>query len=138
MVCQAGVGDYLCPGWRKMADRIRARDSSRCRGCNREGDVVRLEVHHRRYGSHGECGACILTGVTDEDCVTLCIDCHDGITDVRRRVRYATQTIEVTLVSAPETAQATVKIRTELAAEMYAQPPDKPIVTRRSVTDIIG
>lgn len=75
MACQGSVGDYLCPGWCERRDRMRKRDGGRCRGCNRAEEDVRLEVHHRVYGTPGACGSCVLTGVADEDLATLCIDC---------------------------------------------------------------
>lgn len=32
--------------------------------------------------------------MTDDDLTTLCVDCHDAITSVRRRVRYGEREIE--------------------------------------------
>ena len=97
MPCSPSHADYYCPGWKARAARIRARDNHRCRGCNRPGRDVMLEVHHRRYGLTrpiwwqrmlGLCGRCRLLNVADEDLVTLCHDCHTAVTAVRRRIGW--------------------------------------------------
>jgi hypothetical protein len=76
------------------ATGIRKRDGGRCRLCNRDEEEVRVEVHHRVYGALGPCGRCVLTGVDDDDLVTLCVDCHDATTTVRRNIRYAKRPIK--------------------------------------------
>lgn len=136
MACQGSIGDYLCDGWRQRAALIRARDGERCRGCNRGADVVRLEVHHRRYGTQGGCGACVLTGVADDDLVTLCggpDGCHEAVTNVRRALRYADREVEPIEVSAPTSARIVVTTRVEIIPEHEADPrPRGTVVSRRS------
>lgn len=138
MTCHGQVGDYLCVGWTKLRDRIRARDGNRCRGCNRTEGEVRLEVHHRIYGSSGHCGDCTLCGVDDEDLCTLCVDCHDSITDVRRRVRYGTQAVDIDMVEEPKPIRAVISVKTEVAVGEYENPSKRRSVVRRTVTDILG
>jgi hypothetical protein len=111
MTCGGSIGDYLCEGWRTRADAIRKRDGGRCRGCNRGDEEVRLEVHHRVYGTPGGCGNCVLLGVQDDDLVTLCIDCHDAITNIRRRIRYANREIDAVGLPAPCPHPSTVPTR---------------------------
>src|SRR5450759_2470024 len=105
MACSGAKGDYLCPGWIERRNAILRRDKYSCRGCYSHGrpnavnvetdnNAVRLEVHHRRYGTHGSCGSCYLLGVEDDDLTTFCVRCHDAITNVRREMRYEDMTIE--------------------------------------------
>lgn len=86
MACKGLTGDYLCSGWVSLAQHIRQRDVT-CRGCDRGAEDIRLEVHHRRYGTPGTCGSCVLTQVDENDLTLLCVECHDAITNVRRRIR---------------------------------------------------
>jgi hypothetical protein len=125
MTCHGGAVDYLCEGWRTRATAIRKRDGGRCRACNRDEEEVRLEVHHRVYGTPGPCGQCVLTGVEDDDLVTLCIDCHDAVTNIRRHVRYAGQEIEAASLEAPQTHPSTAPARQPVDAD------DIPAVTAR-------
>ena len=111
MVCDTRGPDYLCEAWRARAAAIRRRDGGRCRGCNREEEDVRLEVHHRIYGTSGACGNCVLLGVQDDDLVTLCIDCHDAVTSIRRRIRYANHEIDVVGLPPPCPHPSTVPTR---------------------------
>jgi hypothetical protein len=100
MPCIGFSGDYGCAGWRTRAEAIRKRDGDRCRGCNRGAEEIRIEVHHRIYGKPGAaCGACLLTGVADADLVSLCADCHDAITSIRRRVRFAQREVVPIIVA---------------------------------------
>ena len=85
--CAGNVPDYQCEGWRQRAAKIRLRDGYRCRCCGRKGDGP-LQVHHRVYGRPGlRCGHCILTGVSDEDLISVCSTCHEAITYIRRDLR---------------------------------------------------
>ncbi len=61
--------------------RVLERDGYRCRTCDHDGSDYRLEVHHRHYRD----GA----NPKDEDLVTLCVVCHDLITNKMRDERYA-------------------------------------------------
>src|SRR3954466_3044836 len=88
-----------------------------CRGCDRGPDEVRLEVHHRVYGVSGSCGHCYLTAVDDEDLTTLCVDCHDVITDVRRRIRYGKRNHEVVVLPEPAAPQLVIKVKAEITVE---------------------
>jgi 5-methylcytosine-specific restriction endonuclease McrA len=56
------------------------RDQYRCRGCDA---TENLEVHHRTYAHFGS--------ERPEDLTVLCHECHDAITTVIRRRRYATR-----------------------------------------------
>lgn len=120
MACDGATGDYLCEGWRTRVAAIRRRDGGRCRGCNRTAEEVRLEVHHRIYGSRGPCGQCVLTGVADEDLTTFCIECHDAVTSIRRRVRYLGREIEAASLKAPEVHPSTVLPRQPVDANEFA------------------
>lgn len=134
MACQGSVGDYLCDGWRQRAEQIRRRDGDQCRGCNRSSEEVRLEVHHRRYGKHGGCGECVLTGVTDEDLVTLCGGpggCHEAITNVRRALRYADREVVHAELAAPSVARVVVRARLEVVTEHTPEPPARTAPPRR-------
>lgn len=125
VACNGIFGDYSCTGWRTLASRIRERDGNRCRGCNRGEPDVSLEVHHRTYGGEGQCGECYLTGVDDDDLITLCAGisgCHEAITNVRRAARYAGRSIEVRLIDEPRSGTSTVRIKTEVTIEMAATP----------------
>lgn len=136
MPCQGQTGDYLCQGWRDRTARIRERDGGRCRGCNRNEEDVRLEVHHRVYGASGPCGECVLTDVADDDLTTLCRDCHDSITDVRRRIRYGAETIEATLTPEPEAVRTIVRVETVVTTILAPPAPRRGITVQRYNADI--
>jgi 5-methylcytosine-specific restriction endonuclease McrA len=70
--------------WRSSPARLEAlrRDGYRCRGCNATDD---LEVHHRTYEHFGH--------EHPEDLTVLCRECHEAITTVIRRRRYANRTM---------------------------------------------
>lgn len=116
MPCDKSQPDYLCIGWRNRTEVIRERDDNKCRGCNRSAEVVRLEVHHRKYGPHGKCGECILTGVTNDDLTTLCVECHDAITNVRRNIRYANKEHKPEIFNDPEPKRTVTRIKTKITA----------------------
>ena len=118
MPCNGLSPDYTCQGWVARRNAIRARDGNRCRGCNRGEDEIRLEVHHRTYGKPGPCGQCVLTGIIDDDLVTLCLDCHDAITSIRRRVRYGLKEIEAVVMDAPQIHQSATVMRTIIDADI--------------------
>lgn len=122
MPCKGGEGDYLCDGWRRRAEAIRKRDGGRCRGCGRGEAEVRLEVHHRAYGRPGPCGQCHLLGVADEDLTTLCADCHEAVTNVRRGVRFARRIIVAAPVPPPAARAAPMLQRTVLVASPEPTP----------------
>jgi hypothetical protein len=99
------------------ATGIRKRDGGRCRLCNRDEEEVRVEVHHRIYGAPGPCGRCVLTGVEDDDLVTLCIDCHDATTTVRRNLRYAKRRIEAVTLEGPQAYPSNPEARQPVDAD---------------------
>ena len=70
-------------GWRSSAARRieLAASGYRCRICNRPESEVQLEVHHRTYERLG--------AEEPGDLTTLCCDCHQVVTDMLRRRRYA-------------------------------------------------
>jgi hypothetical protein len=122
VACRPGAPDYCCERWRERATAIRRRDKGRCRGCNRSATEIRLEVHHRIYGGPGPCGECVLTGIEDNDLVTLCDECHELITDVRRRILYAKRIIEVVPIAAPPQIQAVERQKLDLPIELVSDP----------------
>lgn len=65
--------------FQKARLRVLERDGNRCRTCDHDGSVHRLEVHHRHYRD----GA----NPKDEDLLTLCVACHDLITNKMRKDR---------------------------------------------------
>lgn len=103
------------------------------------------------------CGECYLTGVTDDDLVTLCIECHEAVTNVRRRIRYSRQTV-VTFEEAepvvyrsnprmeanvsidatlePDIAAQASRIRTQITIDEVQSPERRGIVVRRSYSII--
>ncbi len=139
MVCRWFIPDYSCQGWQDRRKKIIARDSERCRGCNKGKDSVRLEVHHRCYGKPGPCGHCVLIGVTDEDLTTLCITCHDLITNKRRIDRYALKApMEVVNIPLPVVVDAPLRIKMIPTIELEVQRSAPGIVIRRTAADILG
>jgi hypothetical protein len=66
--------------WRRLRAAAIERDGGRCRLCDADG---RLEVHHRRYPPRGQWHLDSLDALT-----TLCIPCHDIITEKQRATRY--------------------------------------------------
>lgn len=70
------------PEYLALRPAVLERDKHRCCACNRGlKDGVRLEVHHRVYKPHTE--------ILLEDLYTFCSQCHDALTDIQRRARYA-------------------------------------------------
>jgi hypothetical protein len=49
--------------------------------------------------------------VENDDLVTLCIDCHDVVTSIRRRIRYGNLEIDAVGVPAPCPHPSTVPTR---------------------------
>jgi len=68
--------------WRNNPARLAELKASgfRCRLCHASETEVELQVHHRTYARLGH----ELAG----DLLTLCKDCHHGVTDMLRRRRY--------------------------------------------------
>lgn len=60
--------------------RVLERDGYRCRTCDHDGSEYRLEVHHRHYRDGDN--------PKDDDLITLCVVCHDLITNKIREDRY--------------------------------------------------
>ncbi len=75
------MADIYGKNFQESRLRVLDRDGYRCRTCDHDGSMHRLEVNHRHYRD----GA----NPKDEDLVTLCVDCHDLITNKMRGDRYA-------------------------------------------------
>lgn len=131
MTCKGLQTDYLCDGWRQRAASIRKRDGERCRGCNRSFKEVRLEVHHRAYGKSGECGSCILTGVTDNDLTTFCKDCHNAITSTRRSLRYAKTEIAGHVIEVSKPKMPVQRLRRKIDDEIIPQKPKRILISTK-------
>jgi hypothetical protein len=73
--------------WKVLNEEARKRDGNRCRFCNTGSDECKLEVHHRYYPPN----------LMEDDCldnlITVCVDCHDVLTDKMRRKKYASKEI---------------------------------------------
>ena len=52
-----------------LRQQILRRDGWRCQFC---GTMSNLEVHHREFRSHSGADS-------DENLITLCTECHDGV-----------------------------------------------------------
>ena len=66
--------------WREIREVIIKRDKS-CVIC---GTTEYLQVHHRKYSSP------MINNFFNPDCLTtMCYECHDKVTDMTRRTRYA-------------------------------------------------
>lgn len=74
------MADIYGKNFQEARLRVLERDGYRCRTCDHDGSIHRLEVHHRHYRD----GA----NPKDEDLVTLCVGCHDLITNKIRDERY--------------------------------------------------
>lgn len=76
----------------------------------------------------------MLCGVSDEDLTTLCGDCHDGITDARRRLRYSASEVEVVIVSTPSVRPDVLTVRLVEAEPIPVQlSMERPIAIRRTI-----
>ena len=58
-------------------------DKYRCRLCDEDGTKFRLEVHHKPSAY-----VKIPNESVEDDLTTLCVRCHDCITDIQRKDRY--------------------------------------------------
>ncbi len=140
MACKGTSGDYSCNGWRLLATRIRERDGNRCRGCNRGAPDVSLEVHHRTYGDPGQCGECYLTGVSDDDLITLCAgvdSCHEAITNVRRKARGPAMVV-IGVTATPAVHQTSTRITADVVIELVAAPVPAGAVIRPKPFNLHG
>ena len=75
------MADIYSKNFQEARLRVLERDGYRCRTCDHDGSIYRLEVHHRHYRD----GA----NPKDEDLITLCVACHDLITNKMRGERYS-------------------------------------------------
>ena len=71
---------YQSAYWRALRQQVFERDDWRCVLCDSPED---LECHHRTYVRKGK--------ELLRDCYTLCVACHDVVTDHQRRQRFATR-----------------------------------------------
>lgn len=91
------------PEWKKKREARLAIDKFRCRLCDEDGTLYRLEVHHKP-SSYDR----VPNESVEDDLTTLCVRCHDMITNVVREDRYGKRVLEV------ETIQPNVDIRQEI------------------------
>lgn len=75
------MADIYGKNFQEARLRVLERDDYRCRTCDHDGSIHRLEVHHRHYRDGGS--------PKDEDLITLCVACHDLITNKMRGERYS-------------------------------------------------
>jgi hypothetical protein len=75
------MADIYSKNFQEARLRVLERDGYRCRTCDHDGSIYRLDVHHRHYRD----GA----NPKDEDLITLCVACHDLITNKMRGDRYS-------------------------------------------------
>ena len=64
--------------WRQKSYDAKLRAGNRCQVCNRSGDEIQLETHHRTYERLGN--------EYDSDLTVLCRDCHSIFEHQRERV----------------------------------------------------
>jgi len=76
--------DYInSPSWKKKRKVRLKMDGYACRLCDEDGTRYRLEVHHRPSSYEK-----IPNESVRDDLVTLCVRCHEMVTDVIREDRY--------------------------------------------------
>lgn len=88
MSARPGYQEYMnSPAWTAKRQQRLDLDGYKCRTCGCTFDVRPLQVHHVTYErlGHEDLG----------DLITLCSTCHEAITDVMRRRRYADRRIGV-------------------------------------------
>lgn len=106
--------------------RVLERDEHRCRFCDHDGSVDRLEVHHRHYRDGSD--------PKDEDLITLCVSCHDVATDKIRRDRYTAKALTQVV---PDSIMVSVgkpiliKATQDVQPEEFVENATKPIFVRR-------
>ncbi len=61
--------------YESLRQQILGRDGWRCQSC---GTMSNLEVHHREFRSHSGTDS-------EENLITLCVDCHRQVHELRRR-----------------------------------------------------
>jgi hypothetical protein len=71
----------LHPTWQQLRNQRLTIDNHRCAACNRSSEEIRLECHHRHYKTfwHED---------VHRDLLTLCVQCHEAVTNVIRGIRY--------------------------------------------------
>ena len=85
-----GYSKYISssPVWAEKREARKEIDGHKCRTCHHDGSQHRLEVHHATYDNFGH-------EDVENDLITLCVRCHDAITNVFRHRRYEDRTISV-------------------------------------------
>lgn len=76
------------PQWKALRQQALERDGYRCRGCNDDETVARLEVHHRYYPPRGEWHLDCVDALT-----TLCSECHFIIENRVKGRRYSNKPV---------------------------------------------
>ncbi len=85
-----GYSQYISssPVWAEKREARKEIDGHKCRTCHHDGSQHRLEVHHATYDNFGH-------EDVENDLITLCVRCHDAITNVTRQRRYEGKIISV-------------------------------------------
>ncbi len=78
--------------WACKRDARKELDSHRCQTCLHDGTVYRLEVHHKTYER-------FKNEDVEKDLITLCVQCHEAVTNVIRCRRYDGKPVPVGCVS---------------------------------------
>lgn len=85
----------------KRAERLEI-DNHQCQTCLHDGSLWRLEVHHKTYERIGDEDVV-------RDLITLCVQCHDAVTNVIRFRRYDGKPVAVCFVSDDVTSRKDVR-----------------------------
>lgn len=80
--------------WKDKREERLKLDGYRCRLCDHDGSLHRLEVHHRPSSY-----AKIPNESVADDLIILCRLCHDNATNVIRDRRYGSKTITIDVVA---------------------------------------
>ena len=64
--------------WRRKAVQAKERAGWRCQVCNRRGDEVTLDAHHRTYARLGR--------ERPDDITVLCRECHQMYSEARKAI----------------------------------------------------
>ena len=76
------------PVWAEKREARKKIDGNKCRTCHHDGSQYRLEVHHATYDNFGH-------EDVENDLITLCVRCHDAITNLTRKDKYGGRVISV-------------------------------------------
>lgn len=88
--------------WACKRDERLAIDGNKCQTCLHDGSLWRLEVHHKTYERLGDENVL-------RDLITLCVSCHEAVTNVIRSRRYDGKPVTVCFVSDGFTSRKDVR-----------------------------